>query len=65
MKPSIMMRRAMMHIADAITDLQMTRNRGIANGATDKLQQIYDWLHVTADMLDQMEEIEKIGDRQK
>ena len=65
MKPQELMRRAMMHIDRAITDLKATHNKGIENGAIDKLLDVYDWLHRTSDMLDQMEEIERIGDEQR
>ena len=60
-----LMRNAMIHIDEAIIDLSMTQNYGIELGATNKLKQIYDWLGATAKVLDDMEEIERIGDEQR
>lgn len=66
MKPNTsLMRNAMIHIDAAINCLAMIHNKGIEQGATDKLKRIYDWLGVTAKVLDDMEEIEQIGDEQK
>lgn len=65
MSQTNLMRRAMMHIADAITDLSSMKNKGIDNGATDKLKEVYEWLGATADVLDNIAEIEQIGDKQR
>ena len=66
MKPNTsLMREAMINIDAAINDLAMIHNRGIELGATNKLKQIYDWLGATAKVLDDMEEIEHIGEQQR
>ena len=57
------MRHAMIHIDAAINALTMIHNKGIEQGATDKLKRIYDWLGATAQVLDDMAEIERIGDQ--
>ena len=56
---------AMVHIDEAISDLETLHNRGIDNGATDKLRKIYDWLDSVVKTLDGMAEIERIGEEQK
>lgn len=59
MKPNTsLMRHAMIHIDAAINALAMIHNKGIEQGATDKLKRIYDWLDVTAQVLDDMDEME-------
>ena len=59
MKPNTsLMRHAMIHIDAAINALAMIHNKGIEQGATDKLKRIYDWLGVTAQVLDDMDEME-------
>lgn len=66
MKPNTsLMREAMINIDAAINDLSAIHNKGIENGATDKLKKIYDWLGTTAQVLDDMDEIEQIGDQQR
>lgn len=66
MKPNTsLMRHAMVHIDAAINALAMIHNKGIEQGATDKLKRIYDWLDITAQVLDDMDEIEQIGDKQR
>lgn len=66
MKPNTsLMGNAMIHIDAAINELSMIHNRGIEQGATDKLRRIYDWLKVTAEVLDSMEEIERMGEQQR
>lgn len=66
MKPNTsLMRQAMIEIDAAINALTMIHNKGIEKGATEKLKQIYDWLGVTAQVLDDMAELEQIGDQQR
>lgn len=66
MKPNTsLMRQAMIHIDAAINDLAMIHNKGIEQGATDKLKNIYDWLGITAQVLDDMAEIEQMGEQQR
>lgn len=66
MKPNTsLMRHAMIHIDAAINALSMIHNKGIEQGATDKLKHIYDWLGETAQVLDDMDEIEQIGEQQR
>lgn len=66
MKPNTsLMRHAMINIAAAINALSAIHNKGIENGATDKLKKIYDWLGTTAQVLDDMDEIEQIGEQQR
>ena len=66
MKPNTsLIRHAMIHIDAAINALAMIHNKGIEQGATDKLKRIYDWLGATAQVLDDMDEIERIGDQQR
>lgn len=66
MKPNTsLMREAMINIDAAINDLAMIHNRGIDQGATDKLKKIYDWLGATAQVLDDMDKIEQIGEQQR
>lgn len=56
---------AMVHIDEAISDLESLHNRGIDNGATDKLRKIYDWLDSVVKTFDAMAEIERIGEEQR
>jgi hypothetical protein len=64
MKPNTsLMRHAMVHIDAAINALAMIHNKGIEQGATDKLKRIYDWLGATAQVLDDMAKIERTGDQ--
>ena len=66
MKPNTsLMRQAMIHIDAAINALAMIHNKGIEQGATDKLKNIYDWLGITAQVLDDMAEIEQMGEEQR
>lgn len=66
MKPNTsLMGNAMIHIDAAINELSMIHNRGIEQGATEKLRRVYDWLGATAQVLDDMEEIEQIGEQQR
>lgn len=66
MKPNTsLMRHAMINIDAAINALSAIHNKGIENGATDKLKKIYDWLDTTAQVLDDMDEIEQIGEQQR
>ena len=66
MKPNTsLMRQAMINIDAAINALTMIHNKGIEQGATDKLKKIYDWLGATAQVLDDMDEIERIGEQQR
>ena len=59
MKPNTsLMRHAMIHIDAAINALAMIHNKGIEQGATDKLKRIYDWLGATAQVLDDMDKLE-------
>ena len=60
MKPNAsLMRQAMINIDAAINCLAMIHNKGIEQGATDKLKRIYDWLGVTVQVLDDMDGIEE------
>lgn len=66
MKPNTsQMRQAMIYIDEAINALEAQHNSGIDAGATNKLRHVYDWLGVTAQVLDDMEEIEQIGEQQR
>lgn len=66
MKPNTsLMRQAMIYIDASINALSMIHNKGIEQGATDKLKRIYDWLGATAQVLDDMTEIEQIGEQQR
>lgn len=56
---------AMVHIDEAISDLEDLHNRGIDDNATDKLRKIYDWLDTVIETFDAMEEIERIGKDKK
>lgn len=63
MKPNTsLMRHAMIHIDAAINALAMIHNKGIEQGATDKLKRIYDWLGATAQVLDDMDKLEAEND---
>lgn len=55
-----LMRYAMVQIDAAINALVMIHNKGIEQGATDKLKRIYDWLGTTAQVLDDMDKIDKL-----
>lgn len=59
------LRHALVLIDGAINDCEAQHNCGIDAGATDKLRHVYDWLDATAQMLDDMAEIEQIGDQQR
>lgn len=62
MKPNTsLMRQAMIYIDAAINALATIHNKGIEQGATDKLKSIYDWLGITAQVLDDMGKLE--GDK--
>lgn len=64
MKPNTsLMRHAMIQIDAAINALAMIHNKGIKQGATDKLKKIYDWLDTTAQVLDDMDENEQIEEQ--
>ncbi len=59
------MKNAMIHIDAAIKDLEAQHNRRIDERATNILRHVYDWLDATAQMLDDMDEIEQIGEQQR
>lgn len=45
---------AMVHIDEAISDLESLHNSGIDEGATKKLRHVYDWLECTREVLEGM-----------
>lgn len=66
MKPNTsQMRQAMIDIDAAINALEAQHNRGIDESATKILRFVYDWLDATAQVLDDMDEIEQIGEQQR
>ena len=66
MKPNTsLMREAMINIDAAINCLEAQHNRRIDERATKILRHVYDWLDATAQMLDDMDEVEQIGEQQR
>lgn len=66
MKPNTsQMRQAMIYIDEAINALKAQHNRRIDEAATKILCHVYDWLDATAQMLDDMDEVEQIGEQQR
>ena len=59
------MRQAAYHVSTAIHILEQLKNPGIDNGATKPLRNRKDWLLATAKTLEDMQEIERVGEEQR